>query len=75
MIEVESRKALQEITELVQSGELLTITQAGKPLALVVPISSESTKPSIVGALKDVLPDDIVVPKWVVEDNQIFRRG
>jgi antitoxin (DNA-binding transcriptional repressor) of toxin-antitoxin stability system len=71
MIEVGSSQALQELTELVHAGQLLTLTQDGKPLALVVPIGNQPTKPSIVGALKDVLTEEIVVPKWVVEDDQI----
>jgi antitoxin (DNA-binding transcriptional repressor) of toxin-antitoxin stability system len=71
MVDIDGPHALKELTELVDAGEDVILTRNGQRFAEVVATPPLSRGSSLLGALKGKLPDDLVVPKWIVEDDQI----
>jgi antitoxin (DNA-binding transcriptional repressor) of toxin-antitoxin stability system len=71
MVDIDGPHALKELTELVDAGEDVTLTRNGQKFAEVVATPPSSNGSSLLGALKGKLPDDLVVPKWIVEDDKI----
>lgn len=71
MVDIDGQDALKELTELVAAGEDVTLTRNGKEFAEVKAVVERKKKPSILGAFEGKIPHDIVIPKWIVEDDRI----
>lgn len=71
MVDIDGQDALKELTELVAAGEDVTLTRNGQNFAEVVVTRPSSNGSTLLGALKGKIPDDLVIPKWIVEDDKI----